>query len=82
MKNIQQKTYIEFKQMKNRYTPIVNGIINDFIEVEYESKSIYTVSWINRFEQCITDKVQSSHVKNFILMLHNKYYRLLTNKNK
>lgn len=80
MKNIQQRTQIEFKQVKNRYTPIVNGITNDFIEVEYETKSIYTVSWINRFERCVIDRVKSSEVRNFILMLHNKYFDFLTHK--
>lgn len=80
MNQIIQTNFLDFKEVKNRYTPIINGIVNDFIELEYETNSIYTISWINRYEKCITDRIHRNGLENFILMIHNKYFDFLTNK--
>jgi hypothetical protein len=82
MKKGLQSKFLEFKQVKNRYTPIVNGYINDFIELEYETNSIYSVTWLNRYEECKTNFVHRIGLENFVIMLHNKYFELLTIKNK
>lgn len=42
MTNKLQSKILEFKQVKNRYTPIVNGYINDFIELEMELQLLKT----------------------------------------
>ncbi len=80
MNQIIQTKFLDFKEVKNRYTPIINGIVNDFIELEYETNSIYSISWINRFEKCITDRIHRNGLENFILMIHNKYFDFLTKK--
>lgn len=80
MNQIIQTKFLDFKEVKNRYTPIINGIVNDFIELEYETNSIYSISWINRYEKCITDRIHRNGLENFILMIHNKYFDFLTKK--
>jgi hypothetical protein len=80
MKNKLQSKLLEFKEVKNRYTPIVNGNVNEFIELEYMTKSTYSVTWLNRFEECKTNYVDRIGLENFILMLHDKYFELLTLK--
>ena len=80
MNNNLQTKILEFNQVNNRYTPVVNGSVNDFIEIVYETNSIYSISWINRYEKCITNRIHRNGLENFVLMIHDKYFDFLTNK--
>jgi hypothetical protein len=71
---------LRFREVKNHYTPIVKDKINEFIEIVYYTKSIYSVTWINRFEEFKTNYVLGRDLHDFILMIDNKYYNILTNK--
>ncbi len=69
--------FLKFKQVGNRYTPIVNGVLNDFIEVKYDKNCIYQITWLNKFEKLIIDRVHEKGLQGFVIMLHKKYYNLL-----
>ena len=78
-KKIGEKS-LKFIEVKNIYTPLIGGRINEFIEIVYNTQSIYSVTWINRFEEIKTNSVLETDLHDFILMIDNKYYNILTNK--
>jgi hypothetical protein len=80
MKNINNYYSLKFREVNNRYTPIVNGCINEFIEFEYYTKGTYSITWINKYEESKTNYVDGFNLHEFILMIHNKYFQILTNK--
>ena len=78
MKTTNKYDSLKYKEVNNRYTPIVNGCINEFIEFEYYTKGIYSVTWINKYEESKTNYVDEFNLHEFILMIHNKYFQTLT----
>lgn len=80
MKRSIESSLLKFQEVKDYYTPIVKGKINEFIEIEYKTKCIYSVTWVNRFEEFKTNNVLGSDLHDFVLMIHNKYFNFLTFK--
>ena len=56
--------------------------VSKSVLVDNETNSIYSVTWFNRYEECKTNFVHRIGLENFVIMLHNKYFELLTIKNK
>ncbi len=73
-----EKKSLYFLEKNKRYTPIISGVMNEFIELEYDTLCIYWITWVNKFERIITSRVEEEKLCDFIKMLHNKYYYLLT----
>jgi hypothetical protein len=78
----QSKIYnsLDFKEVNTRYTPIINGLVNEFIEFEYYTQGIYSITWINKYEESKTNYVDGINLHEFIIMIHNKYFHFLTIK--